>query len=283
MLEKRNSLFFRIRFEALVNLYLNQTGWVPAFFGVVPLKRSDVASLGLVQEYFAQEQTLKEVLDQRLLTGGLAARVKLALTLATALSDVHALHVLVNNFKVDNILCACSEDGHDCSDIKVIDLTEVTGCEGKTYSDNLAEFGFLAPEVRKHHRTSFASDAYSLCVAIGAVMDDAASAEDEDEASSAGRDAQVPVSAGKKSNVITLNADEPGANTVVVLSASSQQAATGKKSRVNSTSAKQQHAATFLSRWATLQKQCLSADTGERPSAYQLQHFFKAFLQSIVS
>ena len=81
--------------------------------------------------------------------------------------------MLINNLKEDNILCSCA-DPSDCSDIRVIDVSKAGGCEGTQYdarSSYLRRFLFLAPEVRQKGLTSFASDVYSLCKILNAVLD----------------------------------------------------------------------------------------------------------------
>ena len=185
---KRHSDYLTIRYEATINLYLNRTGWVPAFYGVVPLNKYDLDQLGIVQELFAEGVTLADVLEAGRPVG-FRARARLALQLTSLVHDVHASQVLINNLKEDNILCSCRDPG-DCSDIRVIDVSKAGGCEGTRYdarSSYLRKFLFLAPEVRQKGLTSFASDVYSLCKILNAVLDRAAalttlSAEPRDEA-----------------------------------------------------------------------------------------------------
>ena len=163
--------FFAIRFEAMVNLYLNETGWVPKFYGVVPLHRYKIHRLGLVQELFADGETLEDVLTSERPVG-VRGRVRLALQLTSMIHDVHSRHMLINNLKWSNVLCACANES-ECSDVKLIDLDKVTGCEGRVFDDDpsyLAGFVFLAPEVRHNRRTSFASDVYGLCVILDVVL-----------------------------------------------------------------------------------------------------------------
>ncbi|KAL8623573.1 hypothetical protein ACOMHN_045507 [Nucella lapillus] len=154
---------FRIRYEAMINAYLNETGWVPKFYGLVPLSKHDFYELGLVQEMFAESVTLEDVLESGK-PFGVYARVELAHQLTSLLHDVHSRHMLINNFKSDNILCACVSDSN-CSDIKLIDLGETTTCEGKRMNQKesyLRHFSYLSPEVCQNQLTSFPSDVFSL-------------------------------------------------------------------------------------------------------------------------
>nr|KAG5711282.1 hypothetical protein BaRGS_005979 [Batillaria attramentaria] len=56
------SSFPEVRYEALINLYLNDTGWVPRFYGVAPRGSWSLRRLGIVQELFADGVTLGDVL-----------------------------------------------------------------------------------------------------------------------------------------------------------------------------------------------------------------------------
>ncbi|XP_076469659.1 uncharacterized protein LOC143299988 [Babylonia areolata] len=186
---KKDGNFFSIRYEAMVNAYLNETGWVPSLYGVIPLNKHDLNHFGIVQDMFAQGVTLEEVLE-RGLPRGITARVELAYQLTSLLHNVHSLHVLINNFKSDNILCACAGDGN-CSDIRLIDVGTATGCEGMTYKGEetyLRRFPYLAPEVRRNGLTSFYSDVYSLCVLLDAVLDRQELLEGRDHTEDNGKD-----------------------------------------------------------------------------------------------
>lgn len=169
---KRNSDYFRVRYEAMINLYLNETGWVPRFYGVVPLNKYDSDKLCIVQELFADGVTLADVLKSGRPVG-VVARARLAFRLTSLVHDVHSRHMLINNLRKHNILCACVNDT-DCSDIRMIDVYQASGCEGIEYDEDeshLRQFLFVAPEVRRNHLTSFASDVYSLCVILNDVLD----------------------------------------------------------------------------------------------------------------
>lgn len=271
--QKRTDDYFRVRFEALVHMHLNQTGRVPAFYGVVPLSRSRLQKLGIVQERFADGVTLERVLDSGMPTGGWASRLRLALRLTSALHDVHATHTLINNVRAGNILCSCSRYGLDCSDVRFVDLGDASGCEGKMYGYGPAGYDSFAPEVRQHRKTSFASDAYSLCVLLRDVVPiDGAelfSAESDDSVGGY----RVLSSDGNGSEVVKDNAlpfdNNDGSFVYQAL----------KKNRNSSEKIKE--FGTLLSRWGTLYRLCLSANPSDRPSLFQLKHFFATFLKSI--
>ncbi|KAK7503389.1 hypothetical protein BaRGS_00005310 [Batillaria attramentaria] len=166
------SSFPEVRYEALINLYLNDTGWVPRFYGVAPRGSWSLRRLGIVQELFAEGVTLGDVLKSGKPVG-FAGRVALAVRLSSMLADVHSRYILLNNFNVHNILCLCKDQSH-CLDVKIIDVGASCGCDGKILDGDrsyLSEFAYLAPEVRNKQLTSYASDVYSLCVALLDVLD----------------------------------------------------------------------------------------------------------------
>lgn len=168
---KSNDDYLTVRYEAMINLFLHETGWVPCFYGVVPTDKYYLESLGIVQEFFANGVTLAEMLEDRK-PFGVIPRVRLALQLTSLMRDVHSRHMLINNFSKNNILCACMNDSH-CLDIKLIDVGKAGGCEGRVFRGDMSRpfYTQLAPEVRHNGMTSFASDIFSLCVILNNVLE----------------------------------------------------------------------------------------------------------------
>ncbi|XP_046559503.1 serine/threonine-protein kinase PrkC-like [Haliotis rubra] len=159
----KDSSFVDIRHEATVNYIMGDTGYVPEFLGLTQ-SGSSLSNLSIVQEYFAEGQTLQ---DTMCLVHKFDLQVKLvlAIQLAEAMSSFHQRDFIISNFKTDNILFDFVDN---YPVIKLIDLGKCTLQYGYTVSksDDLDSLDYLAPELKDGGVTSFAADVYGLGVIL---------------------------------------------------------------------------------------------------------------------
>jgi hypothetical protein len=148
--------------EAKTLIFLQDTGFVPIFYGIVDVVTTEYDTIGLVQECVGHGLTLDRLLCLRP-NIALSDWLMMAQQLCEGLSCFHARNILVNDIKADNVLIEMKISGYT---IKYVDFGLATykgGCQFATPGDtNLKKYYHLAPEVRQAESTTMLSDVYSL-------------------------------------------------------------------------------------------------------------------------
>lgn len=160
--------FENILSECKILTLLNDTGFIPRFYGLLP-KSYSLEFIGIVQEYVGGGNTLHDYLIISRYCFTRARLLHISILFIRSLEQIHKMNILVNNIKLNNIILQCDEI--KCA-IKWIDLKRTTYRRSYFYAPSYDPdvFRYLSPDVRAGGPTSFASDIYSLCFALRQVL-----------------------------------------------------------------------------------------------------------------